>query len=322
MAADANEAEARRRVPSGHNPYAGQYTSPYAAAAGSTFSGSTGPAGQPGEPANASSGSTEQPVSRTMDMSKMKYSFDAKKSTESGVRLSVSRVIPHRHYPQGYVYVFFTKIHRSLWYYENKFLKEHIQPYIDHELTAKGVPVPLYLETLDDIATCQPSDPHNYKRSRNGWTVNKPYMIICVRNGMASLEKYVSDAFNSLASNFRPNSQIGVAYADWLRTNKSHLYNSETGETGKRRKISHDQFVQSLQDQLVQAFSTKTIEYNVPLDKMITYGHIKEFLVERCGYSHWRELPRDMKRGILSKPLGQYPLWDETEVKSYDKDYD
>lgn len=275
-----------------------------------------------GKSTSGSNLSAEASGSAVLDMSKMKFNFnkEGRRTFDQGVKMSVSKLIPHKFYPEKYVFCLMSQIHRQLWFFEAAFLQELTQPYVKSELIAKGKSVPLFLETLDDIALCKPNSPHEYRTSKSGWTINKPCFMVRVPNGMASVDKYVSDAFNTLASNFKENSSIGAFYADWLRANKENLYNSETGVTGKKKKITHEEFAQILQTKLVQAFSSVTIEYNVPLDKMITYGHIKQMLIEQCGYNHWSELPLELKSAILARTHQAYPDWDQTEVRSYGRD--
>ena len=85
------------------------------------------------------------------------------------------------------------------------------------------------------------------------------------------------------------------------------------------KKLSHDDYVQQCQTNLVAAFQNANWHYEVPLDGLITYGHNKEFLSNICGYNHWNELPRENKKGILTRwQHMSYPDWDSVEVKSYD----
>ena len=55
----------------------------------------------------------------------------------------------------------------------------------------------------------------------------------------------------------------------------------------------------------------------MPLDKVMTYGHIKEWLIQTSGYNHWQELPQDLKPYILLSRNASYPDWYETEVKPF-----
>lgn len=315
--ADANEAEAKSRAAKvTHSSFpstglSGLNRNPYM----SRFS-------QSGKSTGGGNLSAEASGSEVLDMSKMKFNFnkDGRRAFDQGVKLLVSSLIPHKFYNEKYAFCLMSQIHRQLWFFEATFLQELTQPFINSDLIAKGKSVPLFLETLDDIALCKPNSPHEYRTSKSGWTINKPCFFVRVPNGMASVDKYVSDAFNTLASNFKKDSSIGAFYADWLRANKENLYNSETGVTGKKKKITHEQFAQFLQTKLVQAFSSVRIEYNVPLDKMITYGHIKQFLIEQCGYNHWSELPLELKSAILARTHQAYPDWDQTEVRAYGRD--
>ena len=310
--ADANEAEARASA--GFSP--SRNTIAPSAMSNNASASRFGGSGK----FQSSAISAEASGSEVIDMSKMKFNFNkngVRSFDSQGVKLLVSKLIPHKFYNEKYAFVLMERVHRALWYFEARFLQELFSPFIQVELVSKGKAVPLFLETLDDIATCKQNDPHEYRTSKSGWTINKPFFLVRVPNGMASVDKYVSDAFNTIASNFKENSSIGAMYADWMRANKENLYNSETGITSRKKKITHEQFAQFLHTKLVQAFSNKTIEYNVPLDKMITYGHIKEFLIDQCGYNHWSELPLDLKSAILARSYQAYPDWDQTEVKPY-----
>ena len=264
--------------------------------------------------------SAEAAGSEMMDMLQMQFNFNkegVRAFNSQGVKLLVSHLIPHKFYNEKYALCFMERIHPALWFFEAAFLRELTVPFVNTVLKPKGMAIPLYLETLDDIALCKQSNPHEYRTSKNGWTINKPSFRVRVPNGMASVDKYVNDAFKTFASNFKANSSIGAIYADWLRCNKENVYNMETGISGKKKKITHEQFAQFLQTKLVQAFSTCSIEYNVPLDKIITYGHIKQFLMEQCGYNHWTELPLDLKKAIMARAHQTYPDWNQTEVRPY-----
>ena len=48
-------------------------------------------------------------------------------------------------------------------------------------------------------------------------------------------------------------------------------------------------------------FSEKIVEYQVTLDRVITYGHIKEFLVNYCEYDNWEEMHMEIKPAIMTK---------------------
>ena len=68
-------------------------------------------------------------------------------------------------------------------------------------------------------------------------------------------------------------------------------------------------------------FTKKIVEYQVTLDRVITYGHIKEFLVNYCEYDSWEELHMDMKPAIMEKWQDDpYPDWNKTEVMPFVED--
>ena len=69
-------------------------------------------------------------------------------------------------------------------------------------------------------------------------------------------------------------------FAAWVTANKGVPYKQETGTDGSRKTISHVQFASLCQTRSVKAFKNVSIEWNYPLDRIITYGHIKKFLME------------------------------------------
>ena len=79
-----------------------------------------------------------------------------------------------------------------------------------------------------------------------------------------------------------------------------------------------------MERQLVEGFASKTVDYNTPLDKMMTYGHIKQFLMDTCGYDGWHDVPTNLKGGVLTLTArgNDYPDWEETRIRNYDSDSD
>ena len=79
------------------------------------------------------------------------------------------------------------------------------------------------------------------------------------------------------------------------------MYGLETGQSGRKHQISHKQFANSMERQLVEGFSFKSVEYNVPLDKFMTYGHIKQFFSDTCNYNGWHDVPDGLKRAYWTR---------------------
>ena len=145
-------------------------------------------------------------------------------------------------------------------------------------------------------------------------------MKIKMPKKLCQLDDFVHEAINTLASNFKEGSDIGNHFVQWTKVNKLGVYNLETGVTGKRTKIEHGEFVETVQNRLVTMFANKNIEYGVPLDRYLTYGHIKQFFVEHCGYNHWSEIPLTDKKGILTNFNANYPDWEATQAKQLYED--
>ena len=261
------------------------------------------------------------PAPGKIDMSGMKFDFDKKGlETGMGARFLVSHVFPHRVLNVAYVVVFMVAP-SQLYYWDSAFMKIFTEHWIKTVGKPKGMHIPSYMTTMGDIATCQPSDPTEYKRSKSGWTVSVPHWIIEMPRHLCRIEDFVMESINTLASNFRESSSVGANFATWLRENKNKVYGIETGETGNKKKIGHDQFVKIIHNRLVKMWTQNTVEYLVPLDRIMMYGHIKELLVNRFGCRHWNELDKDFKQAIISKwQVVPYPDWDETEVKPYRKE--
>jgi hypothetical protein len=254
----------------------------------------------------------------TLDMGAVNYMLDTNVLSEAGtgIKLRVSGVIPHARHGLGYVYVFMT-MPDLLYYCEGKFFRSLVDVVVREAFTRKGLAPPMYLASLGDIATCIPSNPHEYKRSKKNWTVSIPFWVNEIPTNGASHEAHVKTAFSNLASGYRANSNCGANFAAWVKANKGVLYKRETGTDGSRKTISHEQFASLCQTRLVKAFKNVSIEWNYPLDRVITYGHIKKFLMETCGYSHWTEIPLHVKEYILGNATSVYPDWDECAVKPY-----
>ena len=124
-----------------------------------------------------------------------------------------------------------------LYYFEAKFLKALTDKFVQEFLKKRGLEVPLYLQTLQDMAKCRPDDPHEYKRSKKGYVLTRPSWIVFIPNGMASPVSFVKGSFDTIASNFKKDSEIGSCFASWMRMNKFSLYQMEVGDSGTRKKI-------------------------------------------------------------------------------------
>ena len=82
----------------------------------------------------------------------------------------------------------------------------------------------MYLASLGDIATCIPSNPHEYKHSKKNWTVSIPCWVNEFPLNGASHEAHVKIAFNNLASGYQANSDCVANFAAWVKANKGVLY--------------------------------------------------------------------------------------------------
>ena len=231
------------------------------------------------------------------------------------LKVKVSGVFQHYEKPLSYARVFLFQP-SSLFFLSAKFLRIPYEE-MTHELFIRqGKEIPLYVRSFDDIPICLPSDRHNYRRSAvSRWTINVPYFDVEFPSHLGSVEQFVTNALSTLASNYKAESDCGANYASWLKVNKESLYKKECGVNGQKRKMKHDQFGSYLQKRLVKAFEQRRIEWNVPLDSCITYGHIKEWLSDTLGYNHWIHLPQHLKGYILSSSGDMYPDWDEIEIK-------
>ena len=258
-----------------------------------------------------------------MDMSHVKLNLDTKLSQKPGQRrplqgakFLVSYVFPHKTQNTHYACVFMMPA-RVLYYFEAKFMKLYVQKYADTVLIPDGQSVPLWMSSFKDHPLCKLGNAHEYKRSQKGYVYSSPFFILEMPNQLASLDTFLQQATNALASSFKEGTPCGSDFADYLFANKDVLYQIETGGNGVQKSMTHEEYGNHLQKHLVANFANKTIQHRVPLDKLMTYGHIKSFLVEHCGYGHWDQLPLNLKEAILSHKRASYPLWDETEIERY-----
>ena len=252
-----------------------------------------------------------------LDMSSMNLAMDTNAMNEigTGIKMKVSGVIPHARHGRGYTMSFIT-FPDLLYYADGKFLKTRVDPFIREHFTKKGQAPPMYLASLGDIAMCQPSNPHEYKRTKKNWTISVATFTNEFPLNGASAEAHVKTAFSNIASGYKADGNAGAHFAAFVKANKGNLYRRETGVDGSKKTISHDQYANLLQTRLVKAFKNVSIDWNVPLASVITFGHIKKFLMETCGYSHWSEIPANVKDYIVGSS-SSYPEWDDCSVKPY-----
>ena len=134
------------------------------------------------------------------------------------------------------------------------------------------------------------------------------------------VDNYVNQeiqAIHAITNPFKAsNKEAEYHYADWLAAHKAGAYNSDTGESGKKKKISHDEFAKQLQVKLVNGFSKATVEYNAPLTTFMTYWDVKVLLTETLGYSHWNEVPMKVRKLIITGSQ-MFPDWDSIERPDY-----
>lgn len=248
------------------------------------------------------------------DMSNMKFSFDNKgASTEvaCGIVVTCSHAFRHRTQPYSVAANHLRQIKSKLWHLDARFFNWQHDQYAVANIDSRGLERPMFMTTMRDIAVCDRSNPHEYKRVKGGqYTRNVTEWCVKVPNGF-QLADVATNAVQTLCSPFKSSSKdCGMIYANWLAKNKSGAYNSETGVTSKKKKITHQEFAKQMQVKLVNGFSKFTIEWNTPLDQFMTWWDIKQFLTEKLGYTHISEVPvTEMKFIIGRYPAVQFPEW-------------
>ena len=75
-------------------------------------------------------------------------------------------------------------------------------------------------------------------------------------------------------SKFKEEFDVGAMFANWLQENKGRVYGIETRETGNKKKISHNRYALITHNCLMKMLYLKTVKYQVPLNKIMTYRHI------------------------------------------------
>ena len=203
----------------------------------------------------------------------------------------------------------------ALYYLSAEFVAMPVKEYADKFMRKRGQPVPLFMETLKDMPMCITSDPHNYNRTKSGWTKNVIFWVVEIPDNLATFEAYVKNAASCIASNYKDGGLCGSNFAAYLQRHKPKLYLRETGMSTAGKKLTNAQFAQSLQTKLVRGFQERTYQWQVPLDSILTYGHIKEFLTGICGFTHWGQVPPHVKGNILTVASVAYPVWEDIEIK-------
>ncbi len=163
-------------------------------------------------------GSIDTSGLETLDMSKMKYDLNTSNSLKKidGIKVKVSGVFHHRQVPKEYTCVFIDAP-KELYFLTGEFLRITFDHLIEHVMAPKGLPIPMYMSTLGDLSICLQSDHHNYKRTKKGWTINKIQMILEFPTNMASVKKFATSAIETLALNYKEDSDCGAIFATWLK---------------------------------------------------------------------------------------------------------
>lgn len=256
----------------------------------------------------------------SFDCSKLSFTFDkeGKKSTEPrGCEFSLSALFPHKNHPYGIMCGMLKKINTNVWHIDAKYWVMRFKYFVDRA-ESEGKEVPLFMSTCRDMGTCDPMNPARYRRSDKGYINRKMFFLMRVPNGFSS-QAIINQTINAFTSPFKESvKDCGMEYANWLRETKVGAYNSATGETGKSKKISHDEFAKQMQVKLVHGFSKNTKEYNVPLNKWMTYWDIKSMFTDYLGYADWSDVPPDMKKSVISQsPRVDFPDWDSIVKDEY-----
>ena len=252
-----------------------------------------------------------------IDLSAVKLEFGSGSTDKSGgMKIFVSHMFPHKN---GHTLVFVVTFQppSSLYHWQGNYAKLPIDHIVEHHYKPKGIEVPYWMLHMRDMPLCQNRNPELFKRTGKGYVKTLFTVVGCMRKGLGSPDLHVHKIVSTFASGCGPTTECGQSYALWLKQNKERVYQTETGETGSKKKITHEAFVKSLHTRLVKMFEQKTTNYNTTLDIFMTYGHIKEFFVNHCGYESWHDVPVELKKYVLTKWQSPYPDWDTTEVKSF-----
>lgn len=256
----------------------------------------------------------------TFDCSKLSFTFDKEGKQNSqprGCEFSLSALFPHKIHPYGIMVGMLKKINTNVWHIDSRYWELRFKPFVD-KLESEGREVPLFMTTCRDMGICDQGNPAKYRRRGAGYVVRNMFFLMRVPNGFAP-QDIINQTINAFSSPFKESvKDCGMQYANWLREIKVGAYNNVTGETGKNKKISHDELAKQMQVKLVNGFSKHTNEYNVPLNKWITYWDIKSIMTEHLGYSNWSDVPPNMKKYVISQsPRVDYPDWDSIAKDEY-----
>ena len=281
----------------------------------------------PGGVNGATAGTKEGGVS--WDMGKCKLDF-SKNGTPTGVQvgcdLDISAVFPHKCGKYGIACVVIKSWKcNNLWHLDSKYINNFYQNFITQVLDKKGLAAPLFMTSFVDMPIVDQNDHNSYKRQKKGsWTQNKPQFFVLVPKSGWKLDFYVKEAFKSMGSNFRESTEpkCGLQYADWLASNKSQAYNTATGQNGRMKTVTHEAFADDMHRKLISTFSKMVPNYNVALDTWMTNGHIKQMLIDRCGYTSWDDIPHspndDIRNKVFKKfPRQGFPDWATTEIPDF-----
>ena len=143
--------------------------------------------------------------------------------------------------------------------------------------------------------------------------------MISVPTRVFDITDYVNQSFDTIASSFKPRSNAGYMYAEYLRDMKLGAYKKEVGiSTTIKAAATHDEVALDLDKRLAKAFSKKKTEYNVPLDKWLTRGYIRDILVERCGYKRLEDVDMVILNGVIGAyPRVALPTWEDISMGDY-----
>ena len=234
----------------------------------------------------------------------------------NAMKIWISNLFPHKSAPIWYYTIVFQPP-GAVYHWDGKSARLPIDYMVERVLKPQGKEVPYWMLNLRDTPLSQPRNPDSYKRGASGYVKTLLMTVGTYQKGHGSLALHANKIINTIASSYKPTSECGQTYALWLKQHKERVYTRETGETGSKKKITHEEFATKLQGTLVKMFENKTVNYNFVLDTYLTYGYIKEFFVNHCGYSSWSDVPVNLKKFVVTKNQAPYPDWDSTEIKSY-----
>ena len=251
------------------------------------------------------------------DMSSMEFKFDPNpkwKERGVGVQFFCSAAFPNKSQTLNHA-ILFMVVPPDLYWADSEFFKQIFDQYVDKVLKRRGEEPPLYMTSLQDVGRCDPKKRSVCLRNSSGYLKTIIIMKIQMPKHLSTLDSHVCKVVNTLGSRFTKCSTIGEEFVDWTKTRRNGVYNFERGLSGRRPEIDHDAFVKKCQDRLVKMFQHKTVEYNVPLDRYLTHGYIKEFFAQYGGYNDWSDLPVTFKKSILTNRNQDLPDWGSVEVE-------